>query len=128
MNSERIESLLTQLIQKVGVIQTDMLDMKQEIGGMKQDIFEMKQEIGGMKQEICGLKQEMQEQKQETQGIKQEIQGIKQTLIEIETKGDARHKEMMERLKKIEIDQDFIWEKTVKNEREISIIKGQLSQ
>ena len=48
-------------------------------------------------------------------------------LQELELKGEERHQEVLDRFKALEIDQNFIWEKTVRNEREIANIKGQLS-
>ena len=48
-------------------------------------------------------------------------------LHDIEAKGEERHQEVLGRFKALEIDQDFIWEKTVRNEREIGNIKRQLN-
>jgi hypothetical protein len=48
-------------------------------------------------------------------------------LQDLQEKGEERHQEVLDRFKALEIDQNFIWEKTVRNEREIANIKGQLS-
>ncbi|MCQ6280016.1 hypothetical protein [Bacillus sp. EB600] len=48
-------------------------------------------------------------------------------LQDIETRGEERHKEIVDRYKSLENDQDFIREKTARNEREIGNIKRQLS-
>lgn len=73
-----------------------------------------------MNQEQTGIKKIIEEIKQEQVEIKNELQ-------EFETKGEERHKEVMDRFTSIERDQDFIWEKTARNEREIANIKRQLS-
>lgn len=43
-----------------------------------------------------------------------------------ENKNETRHKEIIDHLKGLENDQDFIWEKSVRNERELANIKRQL--
>lgn len=106
MNEEKIETMLSQLIKMVGSTQAEQLEMKQDLSEMKQDLSEMKQELSEMKQD-------------------QKI--MKEKLQDIEAKGEERHKEILDRFRAIETDQDFIWKKTAKNEREIAHIKGQLS-
>lgn len=63
----------------------------------------------------------------EQQEMKQNPKNMLENLQELETKEEERHKVILERFKKIETDQDFIWEKTARNEREIAHIKGRLS-
>ena len=58
---------------------------------------------------------EQQVMKQEFQDMKQDIVDLKDKVVEIETKSDIRHKEIMGRFKSLERDQDFIWEKAVRN-------------
>ena len=83
----------------VGTIHTEQQEMKRDLREMRQDIHEMKQNPKNMLE----------------------------NLQELETKEEERHKVILERFKKIETDQDFIWEKTARNEREIAHIKGRLS-
>ena len=59
--------------------------------------------------------------------MKRVQQDMQSKLQELELKGEERHQEVLDRFKALEIDQNFIWEKTVRNEREIANIKGQLS-
>ena len=63
-------------------------------------------------------------QEQPMKRVQQEMQS---KLQELELKGEERHQEVLDRFKALEIDQNFIWEKSVRNEREIANIKGQLS-
>lgn len=106
VDSNKIEDMLSQLIRMVGSMQTeqqsmksDMLEMKQEMLSMKQDMFEMKQDIANLKQDI----------------------------IRIDEKADKRHVEILKELRSLKIDQDFTWEKAVRNERDIEQLKGKIS-
>ena len=63
----------------------------------------------------------------EQQEMKQVQQDMQTKLQDLEAKGEERHKEILDRFKALEIDQDFIWEKTARNEREIGNIKRQLN-
>ena len=106
MNEDKMENMLSQLIRMVGGIQSDLQEIKQEQQEMKQEQQEMKQEQLEMKR----VQQDMQSK-----------------LQELALKGEERYQEVLARFKALEIDQNFIWEKTVRNEREIATIKGQLS-
>jgi predicted nucleic acid-binding Zn-ribbon protein len=63
----------------------------------------------------------------EQKEMKQDQKNMQQKLQELEKKAEERHKEILERFTAIETDQDFIWAKTARNEREIAHIKGRLS-
>ncbi|OMF61556.1 hypothetical protein BK139_06880 [Paenibacillus sp. FSL R5-0490] len=99
MNEAKMESMLDQLIKMVGSLQSDMQEVKKE----------------------------QQEMKREQQEMKQEQQEMNKKLQELETKSDQRHQEVLEHFKILERDQDFIWEKTARNERDIGNIKRQLT-
>lgn len=99
MNEAKMESMLAQLIKMVGSLQSDMQEVKKE----------------------------QQEMKREQQEMKKEQQEMKKKLQELETKSDQRHQEVLEHFKILERDQDFIWEKTARNERDIGNIKRQLT-
>lgn len=60
-------------------------------------------------------------------GLKDEVDGLKDEFQKEKVKNEERHQELLGRFKLLENDQDFIWEKTVRNEREIANIKAQLS-
>ncbi len=69
---------------------------------------------------VGNMQSDFQEMKGDIQSLKDEFQKEKE-------KNEERHKELLGSFKSLENDQDFIWEKTVRNEREIANIKGQLS-
>lgn len=98
MNENRIESMLSQLISMVGSIQTEQQAMKSDIAEMKSEIKE----------------------------VKQQQESIQNRLEKLETISEERHKEILERFESLERDQDFILEKTARNEREIGNIKRQM--
>ncbi|MEH6988691.1 hypothetical protein [Cytobacillus firmus] len=106
MNEAKMESMLAQLIKMVGSLQSDMQ---------------------GMKKEQQEMKIEQQEMKKEQLEMKKEQQAMKEELQKLETKSDQRHQEILEHFKILERDQDFIWEKTARNERDIGNIKRQLT-
>ncbi|QOY37166.1 hypothetical protein AWH56_005875 [Anaerobacillus isosaccharinicus] len=105
--------MLTQLIKIVGNMQSDIQGMQSDIQGMQSDIQGMQSDIQGMQSDI--------------QGIKVDIQEIKADARDFKAKSEARHEAVMSQLKTLENDQDFIWEKAVRNERELGNIKRQLS-
>ena len=98
MNEDKIENMLSQLIRMVGNIQSEQQEMKQ------------------VQQDMQGKLQDMDSKLQDLDG----------KLQDIEAKGEERHQEVLGRFKALEIDQDFIWEKVVQNEREIGNIKRKL--
>ncbi|USK54725.1 hypothetical protein LIS82_24825 [Cytobacillus solani] len=127
MNEEKIESMLSQLITMVGTMHSDQLEMKQDQQEMKQDIQGIKQDYQEMKQDMQEMKRDQQEMKQDMQEMKQDQQGLHFKIEKMETKSEERHQEILARFKVLENDQDFIWEKTARNERDLANIKRQLS-
>lgn len=114
MNEEKIENMLSQLIKMVGTMHSDQLEMKKDIQDLKQDMQEMKQD--------------MQEMKQDLHEVKQDQQVLHVKAEKLETKSEERHQEVVARFKALEKDQDFIWEKTARNERDLAHIKRNSNQ
>ena len=88
---DKMEDMLSQLIQMVGSMKVDQEEMKQEQKGMKQ-------------------KQQLTEQL---------LHELKYTQEKMAEDNEREHGEILKRLKGLERDQDFIWEKSVRNERDI---------
>ncbi|WP_404332128.1 hypothetical protein [Mesobacillus maritimus] len=76
---------------------------------------------------VGNIHTEQQEMRQDLQEMKQDQKTMQENLQELEKKAKERHKERLVRFTAIETDQDFIWAKTARNEREIAHIKGRLS-
>lgn len=56
----------------------------------------------------------------------QKFETIVLKMDKMETKNELRHQEVLNQIKRVEKDQDFIWEKAVRNERELEIMKRTL--
>ena len=129
MNEDKIENMLSQLIRMVGNIQSEQQEMKQvqqDMQGRLQGMESKMQDMDGKLQDMEGKLQGM-EGKLQKYGNNSKLQDMESKLQGIEAKGEERHQEVLGRFKALEIDQDFIWEKTVRNEREIGTIKRQLN-
>lgn len=98
---DRMENMLTNLIKIVGTLSNEFQGMKEEMREMKVEIKEMKVDMQEMKQEIQTVKSDM-------EGVKKEQVATNRILIDIRA------------------DQDHIWEKAVKNERELAKLKSHL--
>lgn len=75
--------------------------------------------VGTLQVEQNGMKGDM-------QNMQGDLQDLKNGLDRLEEKGEKRHKEILARLKDIEMDQDIIWDKVSQHEREIEHIKRKL--
>jgi rubrerythrin len=66
------------------------------------------------------MKAEQEEMKADLGTVKREQGELKDTVNILKRDNEHAHKEMLETLKSLESDQDFIWQKAVKNERDIA--------
>jgi archaellum component FlaC len=98
---DRMENMLSNLIKIVGTLNSDFQGMKVEMQGMKV-------EMQGMKEEIQDVKEELQDVKKDIEKVKNE-QAVTNSILT-----DMR------------ADQDHIWEKAAKNERELAKLKRHL--
>lgn len=80
--------------------------------------------IEDMLSQLITMVASIQVEQKEMKRVQQEMQN---KIEEIETKAEERHKEILDQLTALKHDQDFIWEKTVRHEREIHAIKMKLS-
>jgi chromosome segregation ATPase len=96
---DRIEGMLTQLLTKVANMQTVQQDHSRKFDSIdrKFDSIDRRFEI------------------------------IEARMDATDAKIDGHHKEIMDRFNRLELDQDFIWEKAARNERELELIKRRLS-
>lgn len=99
METEKIENMLSQLNKMVETMHSEQQEMKHTMQNMDNRMDNMELDIQNLDKKI--------ELSEET--------------------SEKRHKEMIERLSAIENDQDFIWEKAVRNERELANLKKQLT-
>ncbi|MBT2682343.1 hypothetical protein [Bacillus sp. ISL-37] len=95
---ERLEGMMSQLITMVGNLHNSMSDMQKDM----KDMQTVQKEHG------------------------QKFESIELRMDKMETKNELRHQEVLNQIKRLEKDQDFIWEKAVRNERELEIMKRTL--
>lgn len=83
--------------------------------------------IEGMLSQLIHMVGNMQNSMSQTQSVlkehEQKFDGIELRLDKMEINNDLRHNEVINHIKRLEKDQDFIWEKAVRNERELEIMK-----
>ena len=102
---ERLEGMMSQLITMVGNLHNSMSDMQKDMKEIQKDMKEV-------------------QTVQNEHG--QKFEAIELRMDKMETKNELRHHEVLHQIKRLEKDQDFIWEKTVRNERELEIMKRTL--
>jgi predicted nucleic acid-binding Zn-ribbon protein len=102
---ERLEGMMSQLITMVGNLHNSMSEMQKDMKEMQTDMKEM-------------------QTVQKEHGHK--FESIELRMDKMETKNELRHQEVLHQLKRLEKDQDFIWEKAVRNERELEVMKRTL--
>ena len=118
MSNGKSEEMLSQLIRMVGTIQPT-------IEGLKSEITEIKADIGGIKSEITEMKSDIGEIKCEQKSIREELQELRYRQAQFELKSENRHQEVMRAIHSLKADQDYIFQKTIRNEREIEKLKNQ---
>ncbi|MBT2641567.1 hypothetical protein J7I80_04970 [Bacillus sp. ISL-41] len=106
---ERLEGMMSQLITMVGNLHNSMSEMQtvQKEHGKRFEAIEMR--MGNMETKMDQMVSK--------------LNPIETKMDQMETKNELRHQEMLNQVKRLEKDQDFIWEKAVRNERELEIMK-----
>ncbi|MFT9600776.1 hypothetical protein [Mesobacillus sp.] len=116
---DRLEGMMSQLITMVGNLHNSMSDMQKDMKEMQKDMKEMQKDM-----------KEVQKDMKEVQTVQKEhgqrFESIELRMDKMETKNEFRHQEVLNQIKRLEKDQDFIWEKAVRNERELEIMKRTL--
>ena len=114
---EKMENMLSQLITMVG-----NLNEKQQATDSKLDTMDSKLQATDSKLHTMDSKLQATDSKLDTMDSK--LQATDSKLDTMEKNNEERHTQVLERLRALEVDQNFIWEKAVRNEREISILKN----
>lgn len=117
MSNGNMEEMLSQLIRMVGTLNNEFQEMKSEQQSIKAELQEVKSEQQSIKAEI-------QEIKLEQQSIKAELKEIKERQIQFEVQTKDLFDEVLRAIHSIKADQDYIFIKTVRNEREIEKLKN----
>ncbi|RHW42810.1 hypothetical protein D1B31_04325 [Neobacillus notoginsengisoli] len=101
----RIEDMLVQLVGMVAKTNTLQQEMQRDMKAMKGDMTSMQGDMTSMQGDMTSMREDFEAEK---------------------IKSAQRHEEVVDRLKALELDQDFIWEKTARNERELEVLKRRL--
>ncbi|OCA87830.1 hypothetical protein A8F94_08290 [Bacillus sp. FJAT-27225] len=59
--------------------------------------------------------------------MQSDLKATREEFASEKQKNAERHDEVVGRLKSMELDQDYIWEKAARNEREIEVLKRRMS-
>ncbi len=110
------QDLLERLVKLVGGMNVSMQQMREDILELKKEQQEMKAEIQGIKSEIREMKKDILEMKAEIQEIKAEQKIMNNRMDKLEMKVEQG-------FRKLKADLDFIWEKTIRTEREVEKLR-----
>jgi chromosome segregation ATPase len=103
---DRMEGILSQLVTMVGNLHTVQEEMLKTLKSFDSKISFLEEKASFAETRFDALESR---------------------LDNIEAKNDLRHGEIIERFKRLELDQDFIWEKAVRNERELELLKRRMN-
>ncbi len=104
---DRMENMISDLIKMVANNNTELQDVKKEVSEVKKDLNNVK-EVNEVKSDLNNIKKDLNEMKQDLNDVKKEQMTTNQILTDMRA------------------DQDFIWEKAAKNERELAKLKRHL--
>ncbi|MGD6844980.1 hypothetical protein ACQCVH_21000 [Bacillus infantis] len=110
---DRIEGMLTQLLTKVASMQTVQQDHSRKFDSIDRKFDAIEKKFDSIDKKF--------------DSIHRRFEIIEARMDSTDAKIDAHHKEVMDRFNRLELDQDFIWEKAARNERELELIKRRLS-
>ncbi|MFA9456835.1 hypothetical protein ACERJO_08675 [Halalkalibacter sp. AB-rgal2] len=122
---DRMENLLTQLVTSVGKTNSELQSMKEEQASIKHGQASMQQELSSIKKEQSSIKTEQSSMREDIFSLKEGQTLLRADIQAHREETRSQYKEVIQRLDSIEADQDHIWEKASRNEREIAKIKRQ---
>ncbi|EIJ80346.1 hypothetical protein PB1_08292 [Bacillus methanolicus PB1] len=144
---DRIEEMLTSIIAMVGKTNSIQQSMENRLQGLENRFQGLEDRIQGLENRMQGLENRMQGLEDRMQGLENRMQGLEdrmqgledrmQTMentmqgiiaeqAEIRKENEIRFNKIDEKIDSLLADQDHIWEKAVRNEREITKIKRHL--
>ncbi|MEH7443648.1 hypothetical protein V7201_15155 [Bacillus sp. JJ1122] len=103
---DRVEGMLTQLLTIVRNIQTVQQEHSKRLDSIEKRLDNLEAKMDSMEAKVDSMEAKMDA---------------------TDVKNEGRHSEIIDRFNRLEMDQDFIWEKAARNERELELIKRRLS-
>ena len=116
----RIEGILSQLVTMVGNLHTVQQEMLITLKSFDSRISSLEDKASFAETRFDALESRF-------DALESRFDALESRLDNIEAKNDVRHGEIIERFKRLELDQDFIWEKAVRNERELELLKRRMN-
>jgi hypothetical protein len=122
---DRIEEMLSTLISKVGAIHSNQQTTDQRLQNMDEK-FENR--LQSMDEKFENRLQSMEEKfENRFQKLEDNFEVFEKNQNAFRKETESKFNEVNKKLDTLIADQDFIWEKTARNEREIAKLKNQLS-
>jgi septal ring factor EnvC (AmiA/AmiB activator) len=116
---DRMEDMLATLIGMVGNLNQQQQTMQADLNVVKADLIDVKADLNVVKADLNDVKIDLNIAKADLQVVK-----VDQTTLRCEN--EKQFSEVMKKLTYMQADQDYIWDKTVKNERELANLRSQL--
>ncbi|MGD6854039.1 hypothetical protein ACQCVO_03095 [Bacillus infantis] len=110
---DRLEGMLTQLLTKVANMQTVQQEHSRKFESIEKKFDSIDERFDSIDRKF--------------DSIDRRFDVIEARMDSTDAKIDGHHKEVMDRFNRLELDQDFIWEKAARNERELELMKRRLS-
>ncbi|MGD6878504.1 hypothetical protein [Bacillus infantis] len=117
---DRIEGMLTQLLTKVANMQTVQQEHSRKFESIEKKFDSIDEKFDSVDRKFDSIEKKF-------DSIDKRFDVIEARMDSTDAKIDGHHKEVMDRFNKLELDQDFIWEKAARNERELELMKRRLS-
>ena len=129
---DRLEGMITQLVSTVGnimetqtVIRTDLNKITERLGGLESRMDSMDSRMDRIESRMDSVESRMDRIESRMDSMESRMDGIESRIDSIEKKSIDHHQEVMQKLNSLEADQEHIWQKAIRNEREFARFKHQ---
>lgn len=120
---DRIEEMLTSIIAMVGKTNSIQQSMENRLQSLEDRMQGLENRLQSLEDRMQGLENRMQSLEDRMQTMEDKMQGIFAEQAEMRRENEIRFNKIDKKIESLLADQDHIWEKAVRNEREIAKIK-----
>ncbi|MEH7331212.1 hypothetical protein V7161_00990 [Neobacillus drentensis] len=100
--------------------------MEKKLDRMEEMLSSIISIVGNINQQLQEMKIEQQVMKKEQHEMKNDQEGMRKELAAIDSKNEAKFTEILNIVTDIRAEQEHIWEKSARNERELAKLKFHL--
>ncbi|MGG1679348.1 hypothetical protein ACIFOT_27035 [Neobacillus sp. NRS-1170] len=100
--------------------------MEKKLDRMEEMLSSIISIVGNINQQLQDMKIEQQVMKKEQHEMKNDQQGMRQELAAMDSKNEEKFTEILNMVTDIRAEQEHIWEKSARNERELAKLKFHL--